>query len=327
MNKNTFFGNTLKILKNNEKDVFLLPRSARIKTDNSIFHIMVRSISEINLFQTDFDKKQYLNFIKFYQNIFHFKVYAYCLMNNHGHLIIDANGADISKIMHGINLKYSLNFNKRYKRHGHLFQDRFKSKIIDTEKYLITASAYIHNNPVDIQRFSKHPEKYKFSSLAVYLGLKKDPFKIVDEDFVMQFLGNNSKTARKNYINLICMSNNEKSINSFNFQYEKTLYNSERKPIIRDCTPEDIINFVSEQTGVDKIKFYIKNNRKTLKIRALAVILMRGFCDFKCSNICEALGNITQSTVSNMCKLAIDTIDQDENFRRIMYNFVKTYAL
>ena len=47
----------------------------------------------------------------------------------------------------------------------------------------------------------------------------------------------------------------------------------------------------------------------------------------KCSNICEALGNITQSTVSNMCKLAIDTIDQDENFRRIMYNFVKTYAI
>ncbi|RXM58961.1 transposase [Clostridium tetani] len=315
------------ILENNiSKDVFLLPRSARIKTDNSIFHIMVRSISEINLFQTDFDKIQYLNFVKFYQKIFNFKVYAYCLMSNHGHFIIDANGADISKIMHGLNLKYSLNFNKRYKRRGHLFQDRFKSKIIDSQKYLITASAYIHNNPVDIQRYSKHPEKYKFSSLAVYLGFKKDPFKILDENYIMQFLGNNPELARKNYIRLICMSNDEESIKSFKFQNEKTTYTSERKSIIRDCTPEDVIDFISKQTKTDKIKLYIKNNRSILKSRALAVLLMRGFCDFTCADICKSIGNVTQSTVSNMCKLAINIIDKDENFRHIIDNFVETYA-
>ena len=65
------------------------------------------------------------------------------------------------------------------------------------------------------------------------------------------------------------------------FNMKRLFTTVKRKPIIRDCTPEDIINFVSEQTGVDKIKFYIKNNRKTLKIRALAIILMRGFCDFQ----------------------------------------------
>ncbi|RXI45709.1 transposase [Clostridium tetani] len=315
------------ILENNiSKDVFLLPRSARVKTDNSIFHIMVRSISEVNLFQTDFDKIQYLNFVKFYKEIFNFKVYAYCLMSNHGHFIIDANGADISKIMHGLNLKYSLNFNKRYKRRGHLFQDRFKSKIIDSQKYLITASAYIHNNPVDIQKYSKHPEKYRFSSLAVYLGLKKDPFKILDENYIMQFLGNNLEAARKNYIRLICMSNDEESIKSFKFQNEKTIYTSERKSIIRDCTPEDVIDFISKQTKTDKVKLYIKNNRSILKSRALAVLLMRGFCDFTCADICKSIGNITQSTVSNMCKLAINAIDEDKNFRRIINNFVEIYS-
>lgn len=303
-----------------------MPRSARVKTDNSIFHIMIRSISEVNLFQTDFDKIQYLNFVKFYQKIFNFKVYAYCLMSNHGHLIIDANGADISKIMHGLNLKYSLNFNKRYKRRGHLFQDRFKSKIIDSQRYLITASAYIHNNPVDIHIYSRHPEKYKFSSLAVYLGLKKDQFEILDEKYIMQFLGNNLEICRKNYIRLICMSNNEDSIKSFSFQNEKTTYNSERRSIIRNCTPENVIDFISKHTKINKFKFYMKNNRDTIKERSLAVFLMRGFCDFKCSDICKSIGNITQSTVSNMCTIAINAIDNDENFKLIVDNFIEVYA-
>lgn len=303
-----------------------MPRSARVKTDNSIFHIMIRSISEVNLFETDFDKIQYLNFVKLYQTIFNFKVYAYCLMSNHGHLIIDTNGADISKIMHGLNLKYSLNFNKRYKRHGHLFQDRFKSKIIDSQRYLITASAYIHNNPVDIQRYSKHPEKYKFSSLSVYLGVKKDPFNILDEKYIMQFLGNNFEIARKNYIKLICKSSNEDLINSFSFKNEKTTYNSERKLLIRNFTAENVIDFVSKQTKTARFKFHMKNNRNTIKQRSLAILLMRGFCDFKCSDICKSIGNITQSTVSNMCQLAINTIDEDENFRRIVDNFIEKYA-
>jgi REP element-mobilizing transposase RayT len=104
---------------------------------------MVRSISDVPLFRDDNDKDKYLLFIQKYQKKLGFKVYAYCLMTTHGHLIIDANGADISKVMHGINQCYAQYFNFRHKRHGHVFQDRFKSKVVDSEEYLFTLSAYI----------------------------------------------------------------------------------------------------------------------------------------------------------------------------------------
>ena len=58
----------------------------------------------------------------------------------HSHLLVDANGADISKVMHGINFSYAMYFNKKYKRDGHLFKDRFKSKIVDNDRYLKTVS-------------------------------------------------------------------------------------------------------------------------------------------------------------------------------------------
>ncbi|WP_243108607.1 transposase [Clostridium rectalis] len=94
-------------------------------------------------------------------------------MNNHAHFIIDSNGADISRIMHSLDFRYAINYNNKYHRHGHLFQDRFKSKIINNENYLIKASAYIHRNPVDIKKYANSPEKYNYSSLGVYLGIKK----------------------------------------------------------------------------------------------------------------------------------------------------------
>ncbi|EYE87421.1 hypothetical protein Q428_13335, partial [Fervidicella metallireducens AeB] len=107
-----------------------MPRLARQKKEDAIFHVMARSISEVDLFKDDEDKLNYLALVKKYQKTYEFRVYGYCLMDNHLHLIIDANGADISRIMHSINFSYAQYFNHRHKRHGHLFQDRFKSKMV-----------------------------------------------------------------------------------------------------------------------------------------------------------------------------------------------------
>jgi putative transposase len=93
-----------------------MARKARVKTNESIFHIVCKSISEVNLFKNDDDKEKYLSLVKKYKKLYKVKIYGYCLMNNHTHLLIDANGADISKVMHGVNLCYAMYFNKKYKR-------------------------------------------------------------------------------------------------------------------------------------------------------------------------------------------------------------------
>jgi len=303
-----------------------MPRKARVKTDESIFHIMCKSISEVNLFKDGEDKKKYLLLVKKYKELYNFKIYGYCLMDNHSHLMVDTNGADISKVMHGINFSYAMYFNKKYKREGHLFKDRFKSKIVNTERYLKTLSLYMHNNPTDIGEFKDCPEKYGFSSLGIFLGKRRDSFKIVDYEFVMSLFGNNLKSARENYYNLIFCSNEEKLKQEIEFEDEKTEYKSERKILVRNFKPEDIIEFIASKMNISKINLYTKYSRNIVQAKALTVVLMRSLCNFKSSDITRTLGNITQSRVSRLSTIGIELIRTEEKYENIIGDFIKCYA-
>ena len=307
-------------------EVIFMPRKARLKADDAIFHIMCKSISEVDLFKDVEDKKRYLSIIKKYKQLYNFKFYGYCIMDNHSHLVIDTNGADISKIMHGINFSYAMYFNKKYKREGHLFKDRFKSKIVNNERYLKTVSLYVHNNPTDVEGYKNCPEKYSFSSLAIFLGKSRDSFKLVDYGFVMSLFGNNLKSARKNYYNLIFRCNEEKLKEEIEFEDEKTLYISERKIIIRNFKPEAIIEFVTLKMDIPKDKIHMKYSRKLVEARSLIVVLMRSLCNFRSSDICNVLGNITQARVSKLSTIGIEFIGTKEKYSNIIEEFIKCYA-
>jgi putative transposase len=297
-----------------------MPRIARKKTNESIYHIMCRSISEIKLLKDEEDKLKYLEYVKNYQKIHKFIVYSYCLMDNHVHLIIDSNGADISQIMHGINFSYARYFNRKYKRHGHLFQDRFKSKIVDTDRYLLTASAYIHNNATDIDGFDNCPENYKFSSLAVYLGLMNDPFELIDSNYVLALFGNNLKQARERYYQFVFKCDN-KIEQDIEFENEGTLYQSQRIILARNIDAEQIIKYVSQNTNTSKPMLYAKYNRKITKAKALLVILLKNYCNFNSIKICSVLGNVTQANVSRLAKVGLELIKTNEKYNMIFEGF------
>ncbi|NOH15075.1 transposase, partial [Clostridium cochlearium] len=255
-----------------------------------------------------------------------FKVYAYCLMTNHGHFIIDSNGADISKIMQGQNLSYAINFNKINKRRGPLFQDRFKSKIVDTQRYLITLSAYIHNNVLDIKGYEKCPEKYKYSSLKVYLGLEKDDTGLLDEAFIMQYFSNNVKEARENYAKLVYICDDEKIKKELEFQDEKTEYRSERKIIVRNFEPDEILKFIEKETGINQVMYHIQKTQNSKIVKALACLFMRSFCNYRCKDICKVLGNITQSSISRLCSIGVELISTEDKYKDLMNKFISEYS-
>ncbi|MCB2353518.1 transposase [Clostridium estertheticum] len=303
-----------------------MPRTARVKTDESIFHIMCKSISEVTLFKDDEDKKRYLLLIKKYKTLHNFKLYGYCLMDNHAHLMIDANGCDISKIMHGINFSYAMYFNRKYKREGHLFKDRFKSKIVSSDRYLRTLSLYVHNNPTDIIEYKDSPEKYTFSSLSIFLGKTPDSFQLVDYVFVMSLFGDNLKSARKNYYNLLFRCNEEKLEQEMEFEDEKTDYNSERNILVRNFKADDILDFIALKMNILKIHFYTKYSRQFVNAKALAVVLMRSLCNFKSKDISNILGNITQARISRLSTIGICLIGTEEKYQTIIGDFIKCYA-
>jgi len=310
----------------NEGSSPLMPRAARLKDKQSIYHIMVRSIKEVNLFENDEDKLKYFSIIKKYMEKFKFKVYAYCLMDNHGHLMIDANGADISRIMHSINFSYAQYFNRAHKRHGHLFQERFKSKIVSDDSYLIALSAYIHKNPKDIFQYAQNVEKYPFSSLREYID-NTNQYQILDKDFLWELMNLSKEDNFKRYLSLMedeeTTSIQVKDMLDIEFERSENEYRSHRTILPRNHTPEGVVDFIAKYTGANKGDVHIKNNKKYTKIRAVSCFLMSCFCNIHQKHLCVMLGNITQSRVSKLCSMGIEIAYRDKEYEGIVEKFLK----
>ncbi|WP_053955450.1 transposase [Inediibacterium massiliense] len=297
-----------------------MPRAARIKNEEGIYHIMCRSISEVNLFLEDQDKIKYFQLIQKYKEKFRFKVYAYCLMDNHGHLIIDCNGVDISKIMHSINFCYAQYFNRKYNRHGHLFQDRFKSKLIKDEKYLITLSAYIHNNPKDLSDYKYQVERYQFSSLNDYIK-ETNSFEILDTSFLIQLLNLNNKKNKRAYIEFVKKCESEDDPIDVEFESVENVYKSERKILSRHYTGEQVIEIVAKYLDIEENRVHVKYKRQYVKLRAISCFLMSCYCNMKQKNICELIGNISQTRVSSLSMIGMKMAFEEQ---KLLDKFLKS---
>ncbi len=127
------------------------------------------------LFHDDKDRYRYCEILDKTKRKYGFALYAYCLMDNHVHLLVKEEKSPISVVMKSIGVRYSMYFNNKYGRVGHLFQNRFRSQAINSEHHLLTCARYIHNNPLKAGITTK-PEDYSWTSLPTYLGKRQEPF-------------------------------------------------------------------------------------------------------------------------------------------------------
>ena len=298
-----------------------MPRAARKKSEECMYHVMSRSISEVDLFQCDEDKDYYLGLLKRYIEKYHCKIYAYALMDNHVHFYINPCGYDISLFMRCLNNAYVSYYNKRYQRCGHLFQGRFASTIVDNDTYSLTLSAYIHNNPKDLPGFAGKEEHYRYSSYGIYTGLRKDAEGIVDTEFILSHFSNDEKSAQQKY-RAFTESMRETGImkevdNNITKAYTENVYSSEKRYIVRNRAPEEIIHKVGELLG-ERLPQGIraKYSRETSKFRAFAAYVMRALCGYTYKNICEYIGNISMSGVSRLSNKGYRLLDENERYRK-----------
>lgn len=133
---------------------------------------MLRGNDKRTIFIDNEDRKRFISTLFEKAAEENIRIYAYCLMSNHVHLLLHEKDANIARLMKRINVSFVYYFNKKYKRVGHLFQDRFKSEIVDNDNYLLAAVRYIHNNPAKAGMVSL-PEKYLWSSYNDYISAKK----------------------------------------------------------------------------------------------------------------------------------------------------------
>ncbi|MCX5709649.1 MAG: transposase [Candidatus Omnitrophica bacterium] len=141
-----------------------MPRGARILLRNVLYHIINRGNQKERIFLEGSDYQEYLRILKHYKCKFRFKVFGYCLMPNHVHIMLELkNPQDLAKIMQCLTQTYTKWFNKKYEKVGHLWQGRFKNMVIQKDDYLINCISYVEANPVraGIVRF---PADYCWSS-------------------------------------------------------------------------------------------------------------------------------------------------------------------
>ena len=161
-----------------------MPRPYRLQSEDCFYHITSRGDDRKKIFVSEGDFIKFLKYISLAKAKFKFYIYAYCLMPNHYHLLLETSQPNISRIMHYINGSYTTYFNIRRKRCGHVFQGRFKSIVVDKDSYFLELSRYIHLNPLKAKMIDS-PEKYPWSSYSGYLGKRDD---LLDKDKIQQCL-------------------------------------------------------------------------------------------------------------------------------------------
>jgi putative transposase len=282
-----------------------MPRTSRIKSKNSMYHITSRSISEVDLFPSDEDKDHYLRLLKRYMMKNHCRIFAYCLMSNHVHFFIDPQGYDISAFMLSLNTAYVVYFNKKYKRHGHLFQGRFASMTVGNDAYSMRLSAYIHNNPKDIAEYKGHEEDYAYSSYGVYAGVKKDKEGLLDVGYLLGFFGGSGSDASDRYRRYVHFMKGERLDKDIEKKTDdgslKNEYKSEKITLIRYENAEAMVEKAfSEDKRSFRMRIKAKYMRECSEIRAFVVYILRTLCNYTYKQICSYIGNMSMSGITRL---------------------------
>ncbi|NLZ92724.1 MAG: transposase [Firmicutes bacterium] len=129
-----------------------------------------------------------------------FTVYAYCLMDNHVHILLYGEHENLSRLVKRINTSYVYYFNKKQSRVGHLFHDRFKSQPVETDAYLLAVVRYIHNNPVKAGMVAD-PLDYRWSSYRSYADYPRISYSCLDPLYILKMFSENISEAKKLFLN------------------------------------------------------------------------------------------------------------------------------
>lgn len=175
-----------------------MPRQQRLKSKSGYYHVMLRGNEKKNIFNSDEDKQYFMETVYKKKQGDRFYLHAFCLMDNHIHLMLSEGVEDIAKAMKRVTVSYVYYFNKKYKRVGHLFQDRFKSEVVEQDSYVLSLARYIHQNPVKAGMVKKASD-YNWSSYNCYLDEENKFRKVLETEIILGLFSEDRGTAQKKF--------------------------------------------------------------------------------------------------------------------------------
>ncbi len=173
-----------------------MPRPPRLEVSGALYHVISRGNARQKIFLSTGDFQRYLSYLAHYQQLDRFRVFAYVLMPNHVHLLIETSDVPLSRTMQRLNSRYSLVFNRVHRRVGHVLQGRYHALLCEKDAYLVTLTRYLHLNPVRA-KMVREPADYPWSSYGAYCG-QSSPV-VVETAEVLGHFGDRLPTARQRY--------------------------------------------------------------------------------------------------------------------------------
>ena len=243
---------------------------------------MLRGNERKDIFIDEEDKGKFIKIVFKKKADKAFKLYAYCIMDNHLHLVIQEQKEAISKVIKKIATSYAYYFNTKYKRVGHLFQGRYKSETIEDEPYLLSVIRYVHNNPQKAEITKK--EKYRWSSYSNYIDILNHHTEIPEIKEVLEIFSSDTKKALKEFIHysnkyedmnflemkeVIKSEIDEENVNQYinGYLQSRNLKKEDLKRREHTTQKEDLIQQLTKRSNLSKrkIAILIGVNRETVR--------------------------------------------------------------
>ena len=180
-----------------------MPRLARLDAPGVLHHIMIRGIERRKIFRSNEDRDDFLERLSIILPETNTSCYAWAFLSNHAHFLFRSGEAGISKVMRRLLTGYAVTFNHKYKRHGQLFQNRYKSIICQEDAYLKELIRYIHLNPLRAKLVSNIPELngYRYCGHSALTGKRLREWQ--DTRYVLGNFGESVKKARNEYVDFV----------------------------------------------------------------------------------------------------------------------------
>jgi putative transposase len=272
-----------------------MARRPRVHFPKALYHVIARGNQRQDIFLDEKDYQTYLSYLSEYKGRYQFRLYAYALMRNHVHLLLEVEATPLSKIMQGLQFRYTRYFNRRYGKVGHLFQGRYKAILCDKDPYLLELVRYIHLNPIR-SRVVKDLEKYRWVSHLRYLGGIKDG--LVDEEFVLGQFGKNKYVARRRYREFVLDGidlghqgryyevKDQRFLGEDEFIERIESGKTINTPVLFDIPIEEMVREVSRVAGVTQDRMYsLSRNRRGAYGRGLVAYLARKLAGYLVKDI------------------------------------------
>ncbi len=313
-----------------------MARQRRVEFPGAFYHVLARGNNRQVVFRDDQDYLVYVTRLKRYYKRYNFFLYAYTLMPNHIHLLIEISETPLSKTMQGIQQSYTSYFHRKYKSVGHLFQGRYKAILCQQEKYLLELVRYIHLNPIRAS-LVKNPDEYKWSSHYAYLDYLNQPF--VSKNFVLKMFSFDEFTAKNLYRQFINegLSQGQKREyydiidqrylgssefvkkieiklreNTKNGESEKRLRIFQNRVAPEDKTVDNILKVVSDVTGISPECIIGRSKvRRISDVRALYSFFTSRYFGISNKSLAKFL-NREDSSIANMIRKIEESIEGDQ---------------